>query len=129
MKKFFVFLSLVLVLSGGACGRFKGEKGDSGLNGADGYNGVDGEDGQNGKDGADGKNGKDGTTVTMVKFCPGTPTYPTVFVEYAFCIDGKLYATYSANGGFTAYLPNGRYHSEGIGSRCDFTVTSCTITP
>lgn len=87
-----------------------GAKGDSGLQGPTGSSGADGED------------GVDATPVTMVQLCPGTPTYPTTFIEYAFCVQGKLYATYSANGGFTTYLPPGNYSSNAINSSCNVVV-------
>lgn len=115
-----VALALVLVVLGQACGHFKGDKGDSGSVGPTGGVGPKGDSGEP---------GTDSNPITVVKLCPGTPTYPSVFVEYAFCIEGKLYGTYSANGGFTAYLPDGQYHSEGIGSRCDFTIEGCIINP
>lgn len=66
--------------------------------------------------------------VQVIRLCPGTPSYPSVFIEVAFCIDGKLYATYSANGGFSTELTPGAYHSNAIGSSCNFTVEpGCVI--
>lgn len=85
--------------------------------------------GSNGVDGADGKDGVDATPVTVQQLCEGTPTYPSIFVEDALCINDKLYAVYSANGGFLSYLPPGEYSSNGIGSRCNFSVDiGCQIT-
>lgn len=108
MKYYFITIALVLT----ACGR----------DGQPGIQGVTGPTGDRGPAGVD------ATPVTMVKLCPGEPVYPTTFVEYAFCVDSLLYATYSANGGFTALLPPGRYTSDGINSRCDFTVgANCEV--
>lgn len=78
--------------------------------------------GPTGRDGIDGRDGQDADSVTVVKLCEGETTYPSVFVEVAFCIGGKLYATYSANGGFSTEIPPGVYQSNAIGSRCSFTV-------
>lgn len=76
----------------------------------------------------DGVNGSDATPVTTVKLCPGTTTYPSTFVEIAFCISGSLYGTYSTHGGFSTELPPGAYSSNTVGSKCDFTVEpNCTI--
>lgn len=83
-----------------------------------------------GTPGAQGATGPTGASPDWypVKLCPGTPSYPTTFVEYAFCVQGNLFATYSANGGFTTILPPGAYNSNAIGSSCAFTVISgCEI--
>lgn len=117
MKYYLVIAGLMLT----ACGQMKG---DPGINGIDGQPGIQGATGTTGPQGDRGPAGEDATPVTMVKLCPGTPVYPTTFIEYAFCIDSQLYATYSANGGFTTLLPPGRYTSNGINSRCDFTVAA-----
>lgn len=77
-----------------------------------------------GATGATGAAGTNGTVVTSVSLCSGTTTYPSKFVEVAFKINGKLYAVYSANGGFMTELPPGNYTSNGIGSSCNFTVNS-----
>ena len=69
----------------------------------------------------------DGTLVTPVKLCTGTTSYPNVFVEYAFCIENKLYGVYSVNGGFMSYLPDGTYSSNAIGSACTLTVNACNV--
>lgn len=97
------------------CGK-KGDKGDPGQRGPDGAPGLQG------LPGAQGPAGIDGTSVTVVKFCPGTTVYPSNFVEIGFCIGGKLYATYSANGGFSTEIPPGTYGSNGINASCNFTV-------
>lgn len=74
-------------------------------------------------------NGIDANSVSVVVLCPGTTLYPGTFVEVGFCIDGKLYATYSANGGFSTEIPPGTYSSNGIGSSCTFTVgENCNVT-
>lgn len=106
-----------LLLSG--CGQ--GATGDVGAQGVSGASIV-------GPVGPQGQAGVNGTSVTVVKFCPGTTTYPSKFVEIGFCIGGKLYGTYSANDGFSTELPPGYYGSKGINSSCNFTVgANCTI--
>lgn len=67
--------------------------------------------------------------ITPVQFCPNvTPTYPTTFPEVAFCIQGNLYAVYSANDGFLTLIPPGVYSSNAVGSSCTFTVlNNCQI--
>ncbi len=96
--------------------------------GRDGATGAQGEKGDKGDQGETGAPGINGTSVTVVKLCPGTTTYPSKFVEIAFCIDNKLYATYSANGGFSTEIPPGTYGSNGINSSCNFVVgANCTI--
>lgn len=106
MKK--LILSTAILL--GACGQ--GPQGVSGNNGTNGTNGVP------------------GTTFTIVQFCPNVvPTYPTTFPEVGFCIQGSLYAVYSANDGFLTEIVPGTYTSNAIGSACNFTVSSnCTVT-
>lgn len=82
-----------------------------------------------GLNGVNGTNGSDATPVYAVQLCPGTPSYPTLFPEFAFCVQGLLYATYSVNGGFTTILPPGGYNSNAVGSSCSFTVVSgCEVT-
>ena len=112
------------------------DTGDSGLqstticNGAQGIQGLQGVAGQTGATGATGSQGSagtPGTVITPVQFCPGTPIYPSDFLEVGLCIDGKLYAVYSANDGFLTFLPDGAYQSNAIGSSCNFTVSGCTI--
>lgn len=70
----------------------------------------------------------DSTPVTMVQFCSGTPTYPSVFIEWGLCIDNEIYGVYSANGGFLTKILPGAYLSDAIGSTCNFTVLdNCRI--
>ncbi len=137
-----VILSL-LILSCLSCGKFvhdgaagqRGEAGDIGARGPAGGNGVDGQPGAagapgpSGSPGPKGDSGSDASGVTVIKLCPGVTTYPATFTEVAFCIDHKLYATYSANGGFSTEIPPGTYSSNGINSGCTFTVgTNCQVT-
>ena len=71
-----------------------------------------------------------GTVVTLIQFCPnsGAPSYPNVFPEYGFCIGGSIYATYSANDGFTTLLTPGTYSSNAVGSSCTFVVgPNCSV--
>ena len=84
---------------------------------------------RNGVDGEDGEEGRAGTVVAPVKFCPhDAPVYPSKFPEVGFCIDNKLYAVYSANGGFMTEIPPGTYNSNAVGSSCTFVVlTNCRI--
>src|ERR1700677_3947355 len=69
-----------------------------------------------------------GTVIQPVQFClhPVT-TYPSTFAEVGFCINGEIYAVYSANDGFLSPIPSGNYTSDGINASCNFTVTGCTI--
>ena len=112
----------VLVLALGGCGADsyvlrvdnQGPKGDTGAVGAT---------------GPQGPAGQDATPVTVVKLCPGNTVYADTFVEIAFCIGGKLYATYSTHGGFSTEVPPGTYSSNGVGSSCSFTVgDNCSVT-
>ncbi len=91
--------------------------------GPGGYQGAQGLPGLAGQS-VTGPAGSDGTIVTPVQFCPGTPSYPSTFIESGLCINGKIYAVYSANDGFLTYLPTGSYSSNAINSRCNFTVLS-----
>lgn len=114
-------LILAVLISG--CGTehhyIAGPKGDPGLNGQDGAIGTTG---------PQGNPGVDATPVTIVKLCPGSTIYPSTFVEVAFCINNKLYAVYSTNGGFESEIPPGSYNSNGVNSTCTFTVTSgCVV--
>ena len=96
----------------------------------DGVNGKDGQSivGPKGDSGTPGKDGTNGTTIVMVKLCPGTPSYPSTFIEYAFCVDSKLFGTYSDKGGFTTLLLPGQYQSNAINSRCTFIIKpNCQI--
>ena len=107
-----IIVMVLLVLT--ACA---GPKGDIGFNGADGAAGAPGPIGNPGQD------GQDASPVTVVQLCPGVSGYGT-FIEVGFCVDNKLYGTYSANGGFSTYLPPGTYNSNAINSSCTFTVVS-----
>ena len=128
-----ILLIALLMLS--ACGpsavfEKDGIPGKDGSNGLNGSNGTNGTDGQNGLNGTDGIRGADGTQIGVVVFCPGyAPVYPTVFPEVGMCINDTIYAVYSANGGFLAPIPEGRYSSNAIGSACTFNVGAhCAIT-
>lgn len=128
MKLTNVVVVYCLVLS--ACG----PRGRDGVNGSAGPRGEAGEvgahgiAGTDGSNGSDGQNGQDATPVTVVTLCPGNTEYPSIFVEVAFCIGGKLYGTYSANGGFSTELAPGHYSSTAIGSSCNFTVgDNCSV--
>lgn len=101
---------------------YNGRDGAQGPQGERGEDGADGQDGLDGVNGNDGRDGTNGTQISVVKLCPGETIYPSVFVEVAFCIDGKLYATYSTHGGFSTEIPPGNYLSNTVGSRCNFTV-------
>lgn len=91
--------------------------------------GPKGDRGARGSTGFDGSDGQDANPVRIVKLCDGTTTYPTQFVEIGFCVDSRLYATFSANGGFSTELPRGEYSSNAIGSSCNFKVGyNCEIT-
>ena len=83
----------------------------------------------NGTNGTDGAPGTPGTVVQPVQLCDGVQTYPSTFIESAFCLGGKLYGVYSVNGGFLAELPPGQYSSNGVGSSCTFTIgENCQVT-
>lgn len=117
------FIILVLLVSVFATGCSKPKDGKDGVSGEAGSPGLDGSDGTPGEDGTDGRDGEDGSIITMVKFCAGDhDNYPDSFPEYGFCIDGKLYATFSDKGGFTALLTPGNYQSNAINSKCNFIV-------
>ncbi len=101
-----LIIGLTLLVGGCGSDLFRGEKGESIV----------------------GPQGLAGTSVTVVKFCPGTTVYPSKFIEVGFCIGGKLYATYSQNGGFSTEIPPGTYGSNGINASCNFTVLpNCVI--
>lgn len=89
---------------------------------------VKGDKGDTGAQGIPGQPGVDATPVTVVQLCPGTPTYPTTFPEIALCLGGRLYGTYSANGGFSTELTPGAYASNAVGNSCTFTVLpNCVV--
>lgn len=90
--------------------------------------GPKGDQGDSGADGQDGSDGVDAAPVTVVKLCPGNTVYPSKFVEIAFCVQGNLYGTYSANGGFSTEFPPGNYSSNAVGSSCNFSVLpNCVV--
>lgn len=98
------------------------------IQGTPGATGPQGPQGDQGLPGSDGQDGQDATPVTIVQLCPLPTTYPSTFTEIAFCVSGKLYGTYSANGGFSVEMVPGTYSSNGINSSCSFTVgPNCTI--
>jgi Collagen triple helix repeat (20 copies) len=103
----------------------QGAVGSTGPEGAIGNPGTNGQDGATGPQGIPGLNGTD---VTIVQFCPGSTNYPNQFNEIGFCISGNIYATYSANGGFSTLIPPGVYSSDGVNSSCTFTVeANCMV--
>jgi hypothetical protein len=86
--------------------------------------------GETGPQGPAGLPGAAGTVITPVQLCPNvSPTYASVFPEYAICLDGVLYGTYNGNTAYQylAALPNGAYSSDGQGAACSFTITGCVI--
>lgn len=89
---------------------------------------ANGAKGNTGNTGATGAAGTPGTVISSVQLCPGTPSYPSKFIEVAFCISDQLYAVYSANDGFMTLIPSGTYSSNGIGSSCTLTVAAhCVV--
>lgn len=84
----------------------------------------------NGAPGAQGQPGTPGTLVSVLQFCSGTPSYPSVFPEMAFCINNNLYAILDQSNGYdylTEIIP-GEYASETTGLSCDFQIKSnCNI--
>jgi hypothetical protein len=97
---------------------------------SDGARGEQGQQGNQGPQGNAGANGQDATPVVPVQLCPNvTPTYASVFPEYALCISGHLYGTYNQKTSYQylAELPDGAYSSDGQGAACSFTITGCTI--
>lgn len=126
-----LIICLVAFLISGCAGKdgSVGGQGSRGEQGEVGEIGPTGLPGQVGPQGNPGANGQDATPVTVVKLCPGVTTYPSTYVEIAFCVGGKLFGTYSANGGFSTELPPGNYLSDGIGNSCNFTVgPNCQVT-
>ena len=81
-----------------------------------------GPQGPRGEQGIPGVNGSPAQIISSVQFCPGVSNYPSTFPEIGFCIDNNLYAVYSANDGFLTLIPPGYYHSNAIGSNCNFMV-------
>jgi hypothetical protein len=117
--RYILITTIVLVIALFAC---------QGPEGAPGASGERGPIGSPGPKGSDGSQGIPGTSIGIVELCPGSTTYPSTFIEVAFCINGVLYGTYSANGGFSTELPPGTYNSNGINSTCTFTILpGCVI--
>ena len=105
-----------------------GQNGTNGTNGVDGINGTNGSNGVNGTNGTNGQDGTPGTIISPIQFCDGQTTYPSSFPEVGFCINHKIYAVYSANGGFLTEVAPGNWSSNGIGVSCNFTVSDdCVI--
>ncbi len=98
---------------------------DPNLRGATGSTGGVGPVGPSGERGLPGP----GEPFSFVQLCPGTSTYPSVFVEYAICTGGSLYAVYSPKATMILMLP-GHWGSESLGSSCSFNVLpNCVVTP
>lgn len=102
-------------------------------NGTDGKTGAQGNIGPmgpSGNPGLQGPAGINGTVITLIQFCPGTPSYPSTFPEVGMCINNQIYAVYSANDGFLTLIPPGTYNSNAIGSTCSFQVLpDCQVMP
>lgn len=114
----------IIALSSTACGPRDGARGERGEQGLSGLSGRDGES----IVGPQGPAGENATSVTIVRFCPGTTVYPTKFVEVGFCVDNKIYGTYSTHGGFSTELPPGTYNSNAVGSSCNFEIkANCEV--
>lgn len=126
-----ISLMVVMLLSAASCGRGPiGPAGPAGSNGTNGTSGLSGSAGATGATGQQGQPGIDSSGVTVVQLCVDcVPVYPSVFAEIAFCIQGNLYGTYSANGGFSALLTPGAYNSDGINCSCTFIINpNCVVT-
>ncbi len=124
MKNIIRMFAFLMLLN--ACA---GHTGGQGIQGVSGNNGATGPQGPQGLVGPMGPAGLAGTQFTFVQLCPGSPSYPNVFIELAMCVNGDLYGVYSANGGFYTYFPPGNYSSNAIGSACNLTIGSnCTVT-
>jgi hypothetical protein len=105
-----------------------GPQGPQGVAGTQGQQGSTGATGKPGATGPQGPTGANGSTITVIQFCPGViPKYPSTFPEVGLCLNGNIYAVYSANDGFLALLSPGVYESDAIGSSCTFTVQSNCI--
>ena len=134
MKKFIMaiyLMSIITLLTACAKNGKDGNPGPRGLPGVEGANGTDGAQGPpgaQGPQGIPGPAGHDGTIITPVKFCSEIASYPSTFPEYGFCINGRIYAVYSANDGFLTIVPDGTYISRAVGSHCTFTVSGCAVT-
>lgn len=89
---------------------------------------CNGQAGSAGPSGARGLPGLNAAPVSVVYLCSQTPSYPSVFVETALCINNSLYAVYSIPNAFMTYLSPGAYTSTGIGSSCNLTVgENCNV--
>lgn len=86
----------------------------------------DGLAGSIGPQGIVGPAGQPASQVTVVQFCPGyTTSYPSVFPEFGFLINGKIYATYwDGKNAWTAQVVPGYYQSTSTTAPCNFTVNS-----
>lgn len=109
-----------------ACAGPRGHDGSS-IVGPVGPSGETGAVGPKGPSGSTGAQGPAGTGVAAVKFCSQTAYYPSVFPEYGLCLNQQLFAVYSTNGGYLAYIPNGSYYSNAVGSQCNFHVSGCSV--
>lgn len=119
---FVIMISLlaVVVLTNTGCTK--------GPQGAQGIPGPQGPSGNTGATGISGAAGTNGTVITIIQFCPGVETYPSVFPEVGLCINNKIYAVYSKNDGFLTEVVPGAYNSNAVGSNCNFTVLpNCVI--
>lgn len=98
--------------------------GKPGPQGAQGPSGVS-VTGPRGQQGIPGTNGVDASPFYPIQLCSScTAHYPDIFPEVAFCYQGNLYGTYSANGGFSSSLPVGTYNSNGINCSCTVTISA-----
>ena len=102
--------------------------GPQGQQGVPGPTGSPGATGPQGSIGPQGNPGINGSSPTVVQFCAGVTHYPDTFCEVGFCFNGTLYATYSANDGFSAEIVPGEYSSNGINCSCTFAVSdNCQV--
>lgn len=110
----------------------QGPTGTPGSNGHDGVPGADGHDGSNGHDGSIGLPGLPGTVVGAIQFCAGyTTQYPSMFAEFGFCVDDKIYAVYwDGHNSWWTLVPEGTYSSTSTSAPCTFTVgPHCQVSP
>lgn len=113
-------IAVVILMSLSACG-----KDVSYITGATGATGNRGPAGEVGPSGTPGSNAM---SWTPVQFCKGTTHYPDTFCEVGYCYEGNIYATYSANDGFSSETPSGIYASNGINCSCTFTISAnCAV--
>lgn len=119
-------LTITLLLTLASCGR--GPAGNDGING---LNGTQGESGKDGQDGDKGDKGDAGTNsiTKVIKFCPGlVDSYNVQYSEQGLCIDGKVYAVYSANNlAALVEISHGTYvTTTPKGANCTFTIDANT---